>query len=259
MVFKNKLVALRAAWLTKRKKAQIARFFVDEKKFCRLAERAYKKDLSPQGNVLHTLIGGRMRTMKRDTHQRLFVANNALLFDAHRKAVASGKIVPIHYALSKTRYLFTTPTGTVIGFLPGIGLGDLEYHFENGVLRNPPVKESELVFIYSKEKSLEELRTMERELREKFPGVTLKKVKSMRRELEKNIWKLSNFKKNFNYDLHGYNNVIIRGYDKKTKKFRIALVDQIYPGEEWRVETILEKGKQSIRAQQKRNERARNY
>ena len=66
-------------------------------------------------------------------------------------------------------------------------------------------------------------------------------------ELHWNLAQLSDAGKNFSFDLSGKNNVIITGFDKKTGKFEITLIDQIYPGKEHEVlqRTLSRKRKKS--------------
>ncbi len=70
-------------------------------------------------------------------------------------------------------------------------------------------------------------------------GITLEGLEAMRAKLKQNLELLSHGKKLFSFDVSGSNNIRITGFDQKTGKFKITLVDQTYPGHKKRVKKIL--------------------
>jgi len=139
---------------------------------------------------------------------------------AGKQAVKTGRIKPQTYSLAKiATYVFTSPKLSVMEKLPGVGFDSLFLLLEMRSLGRNILAESKL----QKET---------RAFAKVHPEITRERLWALKAELRKNLSMLSQGKANFSFDISGTNNILILGANKKTGKMKIALVDQIYPGDE---------------------------
>ncbi|MBN1941458.1 MAG: hypothetical protein JW772_04730 [Candidatus Diapherotrites archaeon] len=213
------------AALSRKKKRQANRFFQSPVKARRLKSFAERRGEREKLFVFHSNVGGKKRTVKYGPNQDLARVNNRLLRKAHATAVQSGIIKPRTYELRTVKYLHANAYVGVMEKVGGFGAELLR-----DVLNDPEDAVQEMSYYRGEEE--ESARNKVRQAQgflSKYPDITGEDLLAMEEELEANLRKLSQSKKNFSYDLEGRNNIIITGYNRKTGRFAITILDQLHP------------------------------
>lgn len=205
--------------MTKKKQKHVKRFFDDPKKVLRLTRAARKKQLigfSTHGypSVYRINIGGRKLAVKYTPEDALFARYSLeKILSEHRAAVKKGVLSSSTYSLAASPYVFSTKNVEITKEIPGVGVNSL------------------FSFFFAKNKESRPDFVKEREFVRKHPSITVDFLKKAYAELGGNLNQLKATYKIPSFDLHGTNNVIIKGFDKKTNKIVFALIDQMHPFE----------------------------
>jgi len=185
----------------------------DETLWGKMEKRAGKIGNSPKKDVIHLRAEGKNLTVKRRPDQLLVAYNQKQLESLHRKALESGAITARRYELVPLRYRYVNRQLGAMETVEGVGFDTLTSFLDPRKPYGPmPAKEV----------------TMSQEFLRANPEITLESLSNMWAELRANLQDVSLGQKHFSLDW-GYNNVIIRGFDRKTGRFVITLVDQLHP------------------------------
>ncbi|GEM_PF-6864613 len=207
---------------SKRKRAQIKRFFLNSKKSLQLAKRAMRRGTfrrdSSRGTIFDSNIAGKKRTVKVASGEHLARLNIMLLGRAHVKAIKAGAILAEHYSLRVVQYLFADKRVGIMKTVPGIGLETLQEIARGEYADLDP--------------TLPWLK-LGRQILEKNPGITSEKLGIAKAELYLNLRRMEGGKYDFfSSDLHGKDNILVTGQDK-TGKLQFTLIDQLHPFDKW--------------------------
>jgi len=201
--------------LSERKKRQVNRIIADSRKMYRFRDMADRRGNALKRFVLKANVGGRNRVIKISENEALQRKNLLLLQREHTKAVRNGSIKP-SYSLSIAKYVHIGPEVSVMEKVPGFGTNSLK---------------KVLLLIKKANKKALSMKQFQPILRfiKSHPEITLKTIDALEIQLRKNLKKVSKDRKRFSYDVDGVNNILVKGFDRKTGKFKVTLVDQVFP------------------------------
>ena len=209
---------------------RIQTFFSNSEKTFRLRQKSAVRETHIKQGIFYFRAGSRNLVAKMRQMEDIARENLRVLHQEHAAALKRGDITANTYILGKTRYVFADPKQSVTERVTGVGLDillDIIYCLKNKsqtkkvlVQRHPGVAKI-ITFI------------------KRNPGITRENLMAMRTQLRNNLNFVSSHQTNFSYDVNGSNNIRIRNFDSTTGQFRIALIDQIYPGTGNQVAQIL--------------------
>ncbi|MBS3057023.1 MAG: hypothetical protein J4415_00145 [Candidatus Diapherotrites archaeon] len=187
-------------------------------------------------DVFDVMIAGRPRTVKVAPDQHMQKANLDFLLNKWGEAVAKGMIKPETYGLHIPAYDYADENVGVMRRISGPGY-DTYLKFLKLMSEKRPLDltKRKNINIYKKCISFWE----------KYPEVDVSKLHAMKSDLHKDLRLISKKGMLFSFDLVGKDNIRLVGYEKRGAKpiIHIALLDQIFPGDESHIEMLFHAGK----------------
>ncbi|MBI2530421.1 MAG: hypothetical protein HYW05_04745 [Candidatus Diapherotrites archaeon] len=187
-------------------------------------------------DVFDVMIAGKPRTVKVAPDQHMQKANLDFLLNKWGEAVAKGTIKPETYGLHIPTYDYADENVGVMRRISGPGY-DTYLKFLKLMSEKRPLDltRRKNINIYKKCISF----------REKYPEVDVGKLRAMKSDLHRDLRLISQEGKLFSFDLVGKDNIRLVGYEKKGAKpmIHIALLDQIFPGDESHIEMLFHAGR----------------
>lgn len=185
-------------------------------------------------DVFDVIIAGRPRTVKVAPDQYVQKANLEFLFNKWRKAVNKDVIRPETYGLHIPAYDYADENVGVMRRISGPGYNTYLKFLKLMSDKKSNFANKKNINIYKKCISFWE----------KYPEVDVNKLRAMKSGLHRDLRLISQEGKLFSFDLVGKDNIRLVGYEKRAKPIiHIALLDQIFPGDESYIKTLFHAGK----------------
>jgi hypothetical protein len=212
----------------KNKRQQIKAFFLDPIKRTRFFNQKELKDartnkqniFGKRMNVYSANISGRHVFVKQDHFERAQRENLSRLLARHKRLVQNKDLKVRFYDLLSNPYLYADKKVGITQKSSTLSLQGLNSFLEmskknqnNFKSHNANLHQAFVSFL------------------KKHPTINHKVTRSTLGELDSNLRAIKNQHGDVSIDLFGSNS-LIEGFDDKTGRFKLRLIDQIYPGEE---------------------------
>ncbi|MFA5763181.1 MAG: hypothetical protein WC915_00015 [archaeon] len=212
----------------KNKRKQIKAFFLDTIKRTKFFnQKSLKEERTGEQQVFGRLstiylskIGGRKVFVKNDPYERAQRENLSRILAQHNRLVKNGDLKIKYYDLAPNPYIYADKRVGITQAMGNISLQGL-----NSFLSMSKQNQEQFrVHAPKLHKHITEFLKTHSNLNKEIIYNTLI-------ELDTNLSAIKNSRQDISTDNYGQNARII-GYNSKTKRFKLALIDQIYPGEE---------------------------